>query len=547
MDFKFLKKRYRIFIVTAILAVTFAVLYGRFKSEETALPNVDLEGYYLPTAVVYISGDAEDFFGYDNGILVSGRLFDEYKAAQIAAGKLSEEEAAVLEPTELMDANFNHKEWVKKCQVLIKDAAGNILVNDRAGVRISGNASRKLCQKSLCIIADDMYGSKNDAFYLALGEKAFGAYKKLRIHSGGQDIRKSQLKDEMIAAMAKRCGMLPKRETMPALIFINEEFYGAGHIENRMDESFIADTYGLAKKDIELFEGGILEAAAAMGYNAEDYYDFSDKSVRDIFEKKVCTDNFIHYLAFNIAAGNADWPQNNIVMWRYRGEPIEDIPESDGRYRFILSDVDVTFMAEEKPDPFDLLIAEDKNEYFTFIDAVMQYPEYRDAFVNDIMDIMAVCFNEQFVSEQMSGIIAGYGDAFRYAAEHAFSEQQREYLLKHDEEAAILVQRIVTRSQRLCDILYRKYNTGEGYTLVLKAPGEGEIVCGHMRTASGEADIESLRSNNAAVIVEAMNMPHFEAFSVNGERRESINGKIQLSGQDAADGRVVVEVLCIGR
>lgn len=540
MNIFFWKKRYGLLLVTAVLAVTFAIpVYLNLRNENAF--TIASEGYYLPLAYMNITAAEDDLFGYEDGILVSGRLFDEYKEEQISSGKLTEEEAEALEPTELMEANFNHKEWVRKCNVLLKDEAGGIILNDRAGVRISGNASRKLCQKSLCIIADGEYGSKNDAFYLQLGDRKFDGYKKLRVHSGGQDLRKTQLKDEIMASFMNKCGMTPKREILPLLIFVNKDFYGVGHLENRMDEDFIAGSYGLSGKDIELCEGGIEDILDILGYDARKDYDFSDDELREAFEEKADVNNLMTYLAFNIAAGNTDWPQNNIVMWRYRGQSVDGIAESDGRFRFVPSDVDVVFMDDEKPDPFDQLTWGETDNYFRFIDALTSYPEYRDLFVNNIMDIMSLCFNEEYVYSEIQRIQKGYGDAFRYGADHAFSEQQREYLIHHDEQTAVLTQRIIARSQKLCDILYRKYDTGDGYTLVLKAPLKGELREGLIRLRPQEADLESLRSNSAVINVSLTGADDFAGFMVNGDKRAAENGYIRLSGSDARDGRIVVE------
>ena len=60
-------------------------------------------------------------------------------------------------------------------------------------------------------------------------------------------------------------------------------------------------------------------------------------------EKNIDLENFIQYTALNLFVCNTDWPHNNVRLWRYTGEYDLDIPQSDGRWRFALRDMDFSF------------------------------------------------------------------------------------------------------------------------------------------------------------------------------------------------------------
>ena len=540
-------KKKRIAVILCLLFIGLGLFLVRFAAD-TSLPaqaKQAYENYQLPLATISITGDEEDFWGYDKGILVEGRLFDEYKAEQVAEGRLTEEEAEELEPNELMDANFNHKEWIKQCEVTLTDAEKNILINDRVGLRISGNASRKLCQKSFVIMSGKEYGSKNSRFYVNLGNERINSYNKLRIHSGGQDLRETQLRDELIAKMAEAAGIEPVRETMPVMVYINNEFYGIGHLENRVDEDYLASYYGLQKENIELFAGGIADALEYLGYDSEKEYDFNDKALREQLNSIMDVDNFLKYWTFNMLTDNADWPHNNIVMWRNKGEREEGVAESDGRYRFVLSDMDVTFMAEEKSDPFDELNWGDTGDSYRFFEDILEYEPYREEFVNLIMDQLTLSFNEDMNALWLETIEEGYGEAFDFAQTVASSQIQFEYLTAHEEKTAELYDRIVSRKSRIYDYLYQYYDSGEGYLLKVTPGKDCRLQVSSMLLEPSEEEFVSLRSLGCCLELQAERLTAGDGqlfWYVNGEKMGDISQKLVLDPASVQDGAIEVQV-----
>lgn len=567
-------KKIIILFVLVFVAAAFLLWHRASGNRIPPLARQAYENYNLPLATLSITGSDEDFWGYNEGILVPGRLWDEYKKEQIDKGVWTPEEAEQTEPTELMDANFNHKEWVKICEVALSDAGGRLIFSDRVGLRISGNASRKLCRKSFVITSGSDFGSKGSRFYVNLGNENINSYNKLRIHTGGQDLRETQLRDELIAKMAARAGISPVRETMPIMVYINNEFYGIGHLENRLDEDYLSSYYDLPKDKIELVSGGIADIQQKLGYTMNAACDFSDENLRADLESKIDFENFMKYWVFNMVTANADWPHNNVVMWRYTGDAIEGVAESDGRYRFLLSDVDVTFMADEKSDPFDELNWGETGEAYQFMEAVLEYQPYRDYFVNLITDQITECFDEDFVAASLTNIQLGYGDAFRYALVASDEPVLTGYLLEHDNNTQELYRRIVERKGRLFDYLYQYYDSGEGYVLQVKAPQEGEINLSSIRInaqdkqtkSQTESQTESTTGHQTAELTQpltitsirsagcdtqlayvcneakntaAENMP---MWYVNGIKYSSANQPLMVSAANADGGRVCVEI-----
>lgn len=525
------------------LLILFVIAVAVFsKMDEKNISSIERglksSGYNLPLATVHIEGDPNDFYGEEEGILVSGKLFEEYKRDLIEKGKISEAEAEELVPNELMEANFNHKDWVKTCGITIVDANGKELVKEQVGLRISGNASRKLAQKSFVIIADKRdYGSKSNELTIPFPDETV-TQKRFRIHAGGQDLRDTQIRDELISAMAKKCGFSLTRKTMPVMVFINDNFYGIAHLENSINEAYVASEYGLKKKKIEMVSEGIVEAQEALGFPVEEDHDFNDPEVSKRLESVVDVKDMLRYFAFNMMIDNYDWPHNNVVMWRYTGNEKEDIPETDGRYRFILSDIDVSLKGDVK-DVFSDFFWDDTIPSFKFLRELLENPTYKEYFVNAVMDQITLCWSEEFLRGEVARIEAGYGDAFCYAYENTSDETLKGYLANHDDSVREMLEYSGNRLSRIYDILYQYLDTGEGYILIVKAPTSGTIYASDIPVR--KEDVESLRSRGCTMPVTYKGKKSVEGWLVNGE---PVSGeKLILSADDVIDKRVEIEVL----
>ena len=96
-----------------------------------------LNDFTIP--ILSITGDQDELYGYENGILIKGKANDG-------------------------DANFYHKDWIRTVHATLMGTTNGIMIDQNAGVRISGNASRDLEQKSLLLIADSDYDESFNKF-----------------------------------------------------------------------------------------------------------------------------------------------------------------------------------------------------------------------------------------------------------------------------------------------------------------------------------------------------------------------------------------------
>ena len=106
-------------------------------------------------------------------------------------------------------------------------------------------------------------------------------------------------------------------------------------------------------------------------------------------------------------------------MWRYVGEQDPDNPYSDGRYRFLLDDLDQILSNDLHGNPeqwsselIDYLMRDEKNTFCR----VMQCPKYRDRFLTYIDDLLRTTFEPDHACAVLDAL---------------YSDLEREYILDY--------------------------------------------------------------------------------------------------------------------
>jgi len=140
----------------------------------------------------------------------------------------------------------------------------------------------------------------------------------------------------------------------PAITFIDGEYWGLYGLREHYTSDYFVKHFGVDKTNIVYLEfiwgcdnvPNVSEGTEAdvafyeemYGYLSEN--DFSDPEVYRHFESTYMDlDSFIDFCIVHIYSANKDWPGNNNKMWRVR-EPEEGNPYADGRWRYLIHDVD---------------------------------------------------------------------------------------------------------------------------------------------------------------------------------------------------------------
>ena len=282
-----------------------------FVNQQTELP------------VFAISMNPDDLFSDSEGIYVEG--------TNGVPGNCSE-----------APRNWN-QDWEKVANIEFFETDGTVVINQEAGVKISGGCSRNYAQKSLELIARQEYGS--DTFtHSFFPNKDIDAFKTLELRNSGQDWFRTMFRDGLIHTLLSEHDQMQVMAYRPAVVYLNGAYWGIHNIRELPDVAYLEQNYGATEGQIDLLEG----LAAPVEGSADTYNEMltfirnSDMSVDQnlaTVDGWMDVDQFIDYQTAAIYTANADWPSSNIKFWRSS--------TGDNRWRWIVFDTDLSFGGNE--------------------------------------------------------------------------------------------------------------------------------------------------------------------------------------------------------
>jgi hypothetical protein len=237
--------------------------------------------------------------------------------------------------------NWN-QDWERPVQFTFfePDGAGGFtrVLDHGAGVQIFGGCSRIYPQKSLELHARGRYGA--DAFeHRFFADTDVEVFDDLVLRSSAQDWWRTMFRDGMIQTLTRHMD-LDGQAYRPTVVFLNGAYWGIHNLREKLNEDYVAGHYGFDDDDVEQLDAeDLVERGASAHYDALlgllDAGSPADAARFAQIESMMDVDQYLNYQIAQIYAANADWPGNNIKLWRPR--------TPDGRWRWMIFDTDFGF------------------------------------------------------------------------------------------------------------------------------------------------------------------------------------------------------------
>lgn len=327
---------------------------------------------------------------------------------------------ALYDPDTGIFANYNDQtdEWVRPASLALFAPDGSLLLERGVGLGVAGGTSAAFPVKSLRIEGGAAYDARFEELELTLlgggaQPTAFPritGYNHVRLRSGSQDLYGGcNIRSSLISRLAEQSGFDGCTGTQRCIVYLNGDFYGIMDLQQPYSASYLADRYGLPDNDlVETIKGSEPLILRSAGFSGLFEADLDDPDARAALEAQFDMDSFLLYYAIEILTNNADWPGNNFAMWRYTGAPVEGNPYTDGRWRFLIYDADLTYftrMDEEKSSFFegcreDIFVALMEGLYRgegSVFPAVMRADHYRARFLTVVSDLLNTSFRTRNV------------------------------------------------------------------------------------------------------------------------------------------------------
>jgi len=328
---------------------------------------------------------------------------------------------------------------------------GKNVISQNMGIRINGGWTRKKPLKALRLYAKKSYDNRNPTIDYDIfdggAEKANGdvldSFKRIILRNFGQDWNVTFIRDLLAQDLMKNNTQLIYQAYRYCVVFINGEFWGLQEIRERVDDESLIRKYDIdSTSDVGIYKFVLSntpnydknDPLSVADYNKymEMYNWFNTNTSlasKENYEKAqtfLDVDNFIDYHIINTYCYNTDWPHNNYVLWRYRpgdypaAQPFTN-DVKDGRWRFLLKDMDETFgqwIDHYTVDPIGRLLG---TYVYDKTDRVHQHPystllfrrlytnaEFKEKFTNRYCDLLNTNLKASFVENKITNIANSY-------------------------------------------------------------------------------------------------------------------------------------------
>lgn len=366
------------------------------------------------TYIVCLTSDPYNLYDYEYGIMVEGKIRDEYvNSPEYISGKLTQ------------PANFTQqgRDWERDAFVEILSPDGERLISQDAGMRIFGHASRQYYYKSFKLYARKAYGNDTFAYPFfadnthGADQKVQDAYKRLVVRAHGFDKSVTLFREELFQTLCSQIEGIDSKSVAPVSVWLNGGYYNFEWLQEVYDDTYMEENYGLMQKG-DYYQKVALRAnkfpddpdeKAEDIRGKEDYQkvaEYAEKNLTDDetfaeLEQLVDIDNMIQYFAIETYIANWDWPLNNIKLYRYYSQNnVYGTGRQDGRWRYLYYDMEAGFNIynEEPEDWLDIETVMEQNPLFG---AVMKRPDMQEKFAKYI----ELCIKEYFTEDRVRAAV----------------------------------------------------------------------------------------------------------------------------------------------
>ncbi len=366
------------------------------------------------TYIVCITSDPYNLYDYEHGIMVEGKIRDEYiQSDEYIPDKLTQ------------PANFTQegRDWERDAYIEILSPEGERLLSQDGGIRIFGHASRQYYYKSFKLYAREEYGDATFSYPLFVdnlpgnGEQVQEEYERLVVRAHGFDKSVTMFREELFQRLCSQIEGIDTKSVAPASVWLNGAYYNFEWLQEVFDDRYMEENYGLMQqgdtyRKVTLRNDKIREDADANTEDLQAYADYeklaeyaekdlTDDAVYEELCERIDIENMLQYFAIETYIGNWDWPLNNIKLYRYySSNGVYGEGRQDGRWRYLYYDMEAGFNIYNDPQEDWLTIASAMEDSSLF-GAVMKRTDCQEMFAQ----YMKLCMEEYFTEEKVRAAV----------------------------------------------------------------------------------------------------------------------------------------------
>lgn len=375
-----------------------AISYGKDKLPSRVVTENYLVGVTHEIPVVFVDMKPDDFDGETNGIYSKGPGYDM--------------EDGDGESYVHSKANY-WKDVEKEMNFTFYEKDGTKGVSFDAGIKIFGQYSRELAQKSFSVHLRGWYGEKY-VTYPFFRDSDITTFKSFILRTSGQDWGKTKILDALTAQVIKGRTNVDIMDYRPCVLYINGKYWGIYNIREKENDNYVESHYGdqgasKEEKNIDIIKGDrILQTGSRADWMAlreyvVKYLPWSGRSnqinrsdVMEHIESQVDIDSLIDWICIEAYFANSD--TGNIRQFRY----------NKSKWKWMLFDMDWALQAGSEVNPNYLAELMSNgghgagNMFWTHLHMMIYYNDtWRSKFINRY----AYLLNNVFDTDRVQAII----------------------------------------------------------------------------------------------------------------------------------------------
>ena len=503
--------------------------------------------------VFVISAEYDDLYGYDNGILIPGRLRSEYLEAN--------PDITNIHPTTPANYNVRGRESERRAFLEVFEPNGKRVINQYITMRVSGNWSRANERKALRLFARVEENNDNVFKYPFFASRktvkngqVVNNYRKLQLRKGGQDFRITFLRDVVAQQLALNAGITVSSNSRPAAVFINSEYYGFANLQELTEESFFESVFGSNRSNY--FIAGTTEHALWLlrgnpDFNSElirlrllwENRSFKDEYIFNQINDAFDLDQFLFYYAFLMYTNNRDSIRNNFLIWKY-SEPTDlTIPLGsrsylDGRWRPIINDFDISFSPG-----LDMMCigSQPCRRESAFLRALIQRNDMRYQFINNLLDFMNYYLSPETIINVIDKKYNESKNEIYYYINSRANCNENFTIKAFQENIEKLRYFAKGRPEEIIKGLYQEFGISNIYKLTIKQTNS-HIRVNSINLNNMQNDFVGQYFGEIPVTITYMgNKRNFSHWIINGEKHFAKT--IYLTGQHVVNNAIQIEII----
>jgi len=306
------------------------------------------------------------------------------------------------------NANYQ-KKWERPIHIIYLDTNNQEGFNQKCGIKIFGESTRRQPDKSMKIIARSEYGT-NRFRHNIFPQKDISEFKQLVIRTSGNDYKGSRFKDVLNAYLARNLG-LDYMAYQPVQLFINGQYWGLYNLREKINEHYLFDNHGASKDSSSIIMGRWVRQHGSSSDYMQMYNWFMTLDTMDnkAYEKaKTMLDirNYINYRVFQIYLNNTD-SRGNIRYWNSK--------DLDGKFRMILYDTDLSLGTASRKYLVKCL-SPTRTDWFNpewstfYLRKLMQNEEFKNDFINQMAHLMNTAIHRDTIIAAVDKLEGIYKD-----------------------------------------------------------------------------------------------------------------------------------------